>query len=49
MFWASLFVPGVDIHARAINDPMKIACAQALAELPEKMFQMKLPWPMAAN
>jgi malate dehydrogenase (oxaloacetate-decarboxylating)(NADP+) len=23
----------LDIHARAINDPMKIACAQALAEL----------------
>jgi len=28
-----LFRGALDIHARAINDPMKIACAQALAEL----------------
>ena len=28
-----LFRGSLDIHARAINDPMKIACAQALAEL----------------
>ena len=28
-----LFRGALDIHARAINDPMKIACAEALAEL----------------
>ena len=28
-----LFRGALDIHARAINDPMKIACAQALTEL----------------
>ena len=28
-----LFRGALDIHARAINDPMKIACAQALADL----------------
>ena len=28
-----LFRGALDIHARAINDPMKISCAEALAEL----------------
>ena len=31
-----LFRGALDIHARAINDPMKIACAQALAELAQE-------------
>ena len=44
-----LFRGALDIHARAINDEMKIACAEALAALRAKTCPTRLPWPMAAS
>ena len=37
-----LFRGALDIHARAINDSMKVACAEALALLPERKFLTRL-------
>ena len=45
-----LFRGALDIHARAINDEMKIACAHALARLArEDVPDRGWPWPMARS
>ena len=44
-----LFRGALDIHARAINDEMKIACAEALASWRARMCPTRSRWPMAAS
>ena len=44
-----LFRGALDIHARAINDEMKIACAEALARLAREDVPDEVAMAMAAN
>jgi malate dehydrogenase (oxaloacetate-decarboxylating)(NADP+) len=42
-----IFRGALDIHARAINDEMKIACAEALAALAREDVPDEVAWPIA--